>query len=197
MLDLSLFTKSKKYEITRVLWIFLWQRKNLVFYQLDCRCLPISENDLLSLGRQAQAVSIAKIDVSHRHESNDVVLMSGGEYAGLVWVRDNVYISREDNCPTLEIFHWFGRSSSTHTQAAEQSIWITSSVEILWQVETNLRRLSNCPTLGWFLLMGKLWSLCPEPLVICNPPEENTLAFASFSWWQLTFSQYGWQNGLS
>ena len=46
--------------------------------------MSISNNDLLSLGRQAQAVSIAKIDVSHRHESNDVVLMSGGEYAGLV-----------------------------------------------------------------------------------------------------------------
>ena len=42
-------------------------------------------------------------------------------------------------------------------------------------VETNLRRLSNCPTLGWFLLMGKLWSLCPEPLVICNPPEGTHL----------------------
>ena len=46
--------------------------------------MSISDNYLLSLGRQAEAVSIAKIDVSQRHESNDGVLISGGEYAGLV-----------------------------------------------------------------------------------------------------------------
>ena len=47
------------------------------------------------LDRQ-QAVSIAQINVSLWHGSNDVVLMSCGEYAGYVstrwWVRDNMWI---------------------------------------------------------------------------------------------------------